>query len=299
VGRVAAVEILVPQQALPTVKEMFGALLPSTTFHTHPSHRVGQRLVLSPLSVLDTPRGRNALEDLLRSAPGKDGPSIIFFGPAGFALGMAVAVALARVARQAREEPFIAPHPESVRRIVLARRARAEKELVAAAAVEDGKLVVWSCEPTRFEVPVAEIPALAQMTAEVLGRFEVSQSGSRIRWPEADVDLNLDTIREFADPEVRHEHEARARKDTARYASSIRRFREERGLKQSDISGLTDRQVRRLEQGDTVPHIETLKKLAAAHAMSIDDYLKELAKRSRGSAKRPSSRGSGRQAHPR
>ena len=52
-------------------------------------------------------------------------------------------------------------------------------------------------------------------------------------------------------------------------------------MNQSDITGLTDRQVRRLEEGNTVPHIDTLKKLAVAHEMSIDDYLKELAKRAR------------------
>jgi len=294
-----AVEILVPQQALPTVKETFGSLLPSTTFHTHPSQRVGQRLVISPLNVLDTPRGRTALEDLLRSAAGKDGVSLILFGLAGVVLGMAVAAALTRVAWQARVEPFIAPNPEAVRRIVLARRAHAEKELIASAAVEDGKLVVWSCEPVRFEVPVSEIPALAGMSAGALGRFEVSQSGSHIHWPDDDVDLNLDTIREHADPEVRREHQARARQEAARYAGAIRQLREERGLKQSDIAGLTDRQVRRLEQGDTVPQIDTLKRLANAHGMAIDDYLHELAKRSRRSARRSTRAKTGRQARPR
>lgn len=48
--------------------------------------------------------------------------------------------------------------------------------------------------------------------------------------------------------------------------------REERGLTQSDIDGLTSRQVRRLEEGDTIPQIETLRRLAAAHGMTVDDY---------------------------
>ena len=46
------------------------------------------------------------------------------------------------------------------------------------------------------------------------------------------------------------------------------------------IAGLTERQICRLEEGNTVPHADTLKNLAAAHGLSIDDYLKELAKRS-------------------
>jgi hypothetical protein len=45
-----------------------------------------------------------------------------------------------------------------------------------------------------------------------------------------------------------------------------------------------------------VPQMDTLKKLAAAHDMGVDDYLKELAKRSRTSARRSMAKGTGRQA---
>jgi alkylresorcinol/alkylpyrone synthase len=62
------------------------------------------------------------------------------------------------------------------------------------------------------------------------------------------------------------------------------------GLKQTDIKGLSERQVRRLEEGDTLPHSSTLTKLAASHGMSINDYMGELAKRS---GRRASSSGSG------
>jgi hypothetical protein len=211
-------------------------------------------------------------------------------GIAGAATGLALLAAVAHVARQTREEPFIAPSPDAVRRIVLARRGGAEKELLASVNIDGGKLVAWTCEPRRLEVAVSDIPVLANLSPDVLLRYELSESGSRLRWPDSDVDLNLDTIREYADPEVRQEHEARARQEAARYAGAIRRLREERGLKQSDIEGLTDRQVRRLEQGDTVPQIDTLKKLAAAHGMEIGVYLDELAKRSHKAPRRPAAR---------
>jgi hypothetical protein len=133
---------------------------------------------------------------------------------------------------------------------------------------------------------VADIQALASMPADVLAHLEVSRSGSRIHWPGPDVDVNLDTIREHADPDFCREHEAQARREALRFAGAIRILREERGLKQSDIGGLTARQVRRLEEGDTTPHIDTLKKLAAAHGVTINDYLNELAKRSVKSVRR-------------
>jgi hypothetical protein len=282
----AAVEIFVPQPALPTVRKALGSL-PSTSFHTRPSSHGGPHLVVSSLDVLDTPSGRSALEELLLGFSGKKGVAVVLFAAVEFVLGLAGLGALARLSGQARQEPYIAPSPDAVRRIVLSHRSGAERELIASASIDDGKLVVWSCEPRRFEVPVSEIPALTNMPADALTRFELSASGSRLRWPAADVDINLDTIREHADPEVRREHEARARQEAAQYAAAIRGFREERGLKQSDIDGLTDRQVRRLEEGDTVPQIDTLRRLAAAHQMTIDDYLRELAKRSRKSSRRP------------
>jgi hypothetical protein len=291
----AAVQILVPQPALPTVKKALGSL-PSTTFHTRPSSQGGPRLVVSSLDTLDTPKGRTALEDLLLAFTGKAGVAVVLFEAAPSAPGLAGLGALARLSGQARQEPYIAPSRDAVRRIVLSRRSGAEKELIASASMEDGKLVVWSCEPRRFEVAVSEIAALAKMPADVLAKFELSASGSRLRWPDADVDINLDTIREHADPEVRREHQARARQEAARYAGAIRRLREERGLTQSDIDGLTSRQVRRLEEGDTIPQIETLRRLAAAHGMTVDDYLKELATRSGKSSRRSATRKSARRA---
>jgi hypothetical protein len=282
----AAVEILVPQPVLPTVKKALGPL-PSTSFQTRPSSQVGPHLVVSSLDVLDTPGGRSALDGLLLAASGKKGVAVVLFSAVEVVQGLAALGALARLSGQARQEPYIAPSADAVRRIVFARRSGAEKELMASASIEDDKLVVWNCEPRRFEVAVAEIPVLAKLDAATLAKFELSASGSRLRWPDADVDINLDTIREHADPAVRREHEARARQEAARYANAIRHLREERGLKQSDIPGLTDRQVRRLEDGGTVPQIETLRRLAAAHGMAVDDYLRELAKRSRKSSRRP------------
>ena len=113
-----------------------------------------------------------------------------------------------------------------------------------------------------------------------LPKFEVSTSGSRIHWPAGDIDLNLDTIRAHADPKVRRQHQAQLRQEAAQYADAIRSFRIEKGLTQSEVTGLSERQVRRLEEGHTLPRAGTIALLAAAHQMSTNDYLSELAKRS-------------------
>ena len=295
------VEILVPDHAAAKVKETVGSFR-WARFASQPSRHASPRLLIALLEDLNTREGRLELEQLYArvfSTRRLDVP-VIYIGRNVAALNSHLALqTFALWSHRIAREPFIAWQPDAVRRIVFAHRHGSEKDLIASASVDDDKLVVWSCEPRRFEVSVAEIPVLSKMSGDALGKLEVSESGSRIRWPEADVDINLDTIREIADPEVRREHEARARREAARYADAIRQVRIEHGLKQSDIEGLTNRQIRRIEEGGTVPQIETLKKLAAAHGLAINDYLNELAKRSRRSSRRRHAGSPGRAAHAR
>lgn len=271
------VEILVPQDSMSRVKQALGPL-PSARFHSRPSARSTSRLVVTSLDSLNTASGRASLEELLRQVP-KEERFVVLFAIGVAAIAVAALQAFGRLSQQTRDVPYVAPNLDAIHRLILARRNHAEKALIASAAIEDDKLVVWSCEPIRYAVPLAELHALAGLDADALRRFEVSTSGSRIRWPEADIDLNLDTVREHADPAVKAANEAKARQEASRYASAIRGLRRERGIKQAGISGICEREVRRIESGETVPHIESLRKLAAAHEMTLNEYMAVLAKR--------------------
>ena len=48
-------------------------------------------------------------------------------------------------------------------------------------------------------------------------------------------------------------------------------------VKQSDIKGLSERQVRRIEKGEGTT-FESLRRLAAAHGLDLKKYLDEVAK---------------------
>jgi hypothetical protein len=274
------VEILVPSDSASKVKTALGSL-PKRWFLTKPSRRNAPHLLVAPLADLDVPERRLDLEKLYGLVV-RHGASVVFIEvKSEFPRTRAGLQALAHWARVLELEPYIAPDAEAVRRVAQARQRGAEKELIASASLEGDKLVVWSCEPKRYELSVSELPVLANLTEKQVQRFEVSTSGSRIHWAAGDIDINLDTIREHTDPVVRKQHEAERRKEAARYGSAIRAVREERGLTQAGIPGLSARQVRRLEEGETVPHASTLQKLAEAHGLSVERYLKELAKRSR------------------
>jgi len=184
---------------------------------------------------------------------------------------------VAALRRRMTSSPFVTHSIDVLRRVIVANARGASDRLIASAEVVSGKLLVWSCEPRLYECSVAAVPALAALPEKSLTRFTVSSSGSRLHWADRDIDLDLDTIRYHADPAFRASADKEARRRAQRYGRGIRALREQRGIRQSEIAGLTDREVRRLEAGETQPHSATLGKLAFAHHMSVDEYLAAVA----------------------
>lgn len=283
------VEVLVPKHATAKMKSALASERRVARWvKTEPTNREASRVLLAWLEDLANTSWRQELLDLWETTAGRRRervPLVLLTSEGGQSRWSGRALQeLIHLSRRAHVEPYVAPNVDAVRRLLLAREARAERELIASATIEDGTLVVWSCEPKRYEVAAAAIPALAELTPAELAKLEVSASGSRLRWASADIDLDLETIRSYADPKVRRAHELEARAQASRYANAIRVFREERGVKQADVAGLTERQVRRIEQGETIPRVDTLRKLAQAHGLTMSGYLEELAKRSEGPA---------------
>jgi len=284
----ASVEIVIPRHSR-KLQRAIGAA-GAARFVNEPSARVAEQLLVASLADLNDAKHRKELDgfvDLVVEAAGNVSLVLIQAQPGEPTTGAGLQ-ALVHWTTLLGREPFIAPDPAVVRRMILARQSKAQKALIASAAIDDGTLVVWTCEPRRIEVPVLAIPSLARMKPKDRLSFRVTPSGSRIHWDESDVDLTADAIRAFADPELRREQQAERRAEVARYASAIRTLREKHGLRQTDIRGLTERQVRRLEEGQTMPRSSTLEKLAAAHGMDADTYLAALAAISRKKPKRVS-----------
>jgi hypothetical protein len=264
-----------------------GAWPQAVRFLSRPSNRTaGARLLVSRVEELEQQsRPRDLIDQLRRIRRQHAEASLVLLG-SGAGKGTLVSVALlqglALLSKSStpgsKLDPYIVPDPKAFRRLVLARSHGAEKQLIASATIEGGMLSVWSCEPRLYQCPVSDIPALAALDEEALAAFEVSETGTRIHWPDGDIDINMDTVREHTDDEYRKKHEAESRRQAARYGKAIRTLRERHRLSQKAISGLSDRQVRRLEEGETVPHLSSLKKLAEAHGMEVNAYLGELAK---------------------
>lgn len=163
------------------------------------------------------------------------------------------------------------------RRVLAAWIHGAQEDLIADARVANDCLFVTSCTLKEYDVPIDEIPSLSGLPKSELTNFEIDEDGSYIHWPGPDIHLDLETIRATNDPSVRQRALVEKLRHERRYGEAIATFRVAQGLKQSEIDGLSERQVRRIEKGTPTSYV-ALDKLARAHGMDLSNYLNELAR---------------------
>jgi Protein of unknown function (DUF2442) len=164
------------------------------------------------------------------------------------------------------------------RRVLAAWQHHAQAELIATATVVGDRLLVVSCEPKTYEVRFDEVPALKNISPDQRRSFEIAEDGGFIWWPSEDIHLDLDALRNFIDPAWRRKSERLRQVHGREYGRAIAALRRERGVKQTQVPGISARQLRRIEQSGAVS-LNALEKLARAHGLNLDDYMHEIATR--------------------
>ena len=162
------------------------------------------------------------------------------------------------------------------RRVLTAWAHHAQEELIAKASVSKDRLFVLSCALQPYEVAFDSMPSLKRIPVAERASFTVDEDGSYIYWAGPDIHLDLDAIRAAVEPEAHARAEAAKALHDSRYGAAIVKLRLRMGLKQSQIEGLSERQVRRIEKGEGTTY-EALRRLASAHRMDLESYLRELA----------------------
>lgn len=94
----------------------------------------------------------------------------------------------------------------------------------------------------------------------------------------APVHLGWTQFQQIIDPTSVLATAAKTEQYNKRFGAAIRAIREARGLKQTDIQGITVRQLRRVVQEQQAASKGTLAALAAAHSLSLEEYVDRLAK---------------------
>ncbi len=170
-------------------------------------------------------------------------------------------------------------HTNSVvpKRVINAWTMGAQEQLIADATVIGDRLLVLSCAMEKLEVPFDALPALKRISIDERTNFTIDDDGSCLYWENADIHLDLDSFRYATDPEWKQKFESLKSKHNQVFGKAIATLRKQHNLRQSDIIGLSDRQVRRIEQGDGSTKVDTLRLFAKAHGMELDAYLDAVA----------------------
>lgn len=152
----------------------------------------------------------------------------------------------------------------------------AQDQLIANATVINNFLLVVSCAMEKLRVPFDGLPSLKTIPIEDRGNFNISEEGSYLHWPKQDIHLDLDAFRYAIDPTIKRQFDVYTLTHNELFGKAIATLRKQHKLRQSDIIGLSERQVSRIEKGEGTK-VETLNLFAQAHKMELNDYLEAIA----------------------
>jgi hypothetical protein len=108
--------------------------------------------------------------------------------------------------------------------------------------------------------------------------FSVDPDGSFIYWPDLDIHLGWNQFLQALDPAELRKAQQRSAGFNERYGAAIRKVRETTGILQSKVEGLTERQLRRIEQAGCRATTSAIAALAKAHGLDANTYMDIVAK---------------------
>jgi len=131
----------------------------------------------------------------------------------------------------------------------------------------------------KLRVPIEKLPVLQGLSKEEREAFEIDEDGTFIHWPNRDIHLGWEQFECAVDERAYLKARQQTEGFNKAYGAAIEELRKEGGLRQSDIEGLTPRQLGRVESGQCRATLSALRKLAKAHNMSVSEYMEELSRR--------------------
>jgi hypothetical protein len=153
-------------------------------------------------------------------------------------------------------------------------------EAILDAYMLESRLSIILADLKKREVELSEIPDLRRTKPDVLADFQIDENGSYLYWPDPDVHLGVSQILQAIDPQYRAQVEIE--RNALDYTGwAVDAWRRELGLKQADVEGLSERHVRRIEQGVSRLTAPAAECFAQAFGLTTERFLNELAARTR------------------
>lgn len=177
------------------------------------------------------------------------------------------------------KQTLIIQNAAVLHRVLHAWKKQAREMLIADAAVSDNILYVISCSFRLYNVRFEDLPALRRISASNRGNFVIDEDGSYLHWPQEDIHLDIDMLEYHTDKVYRKEADLKRLRYHRQTGLILKKIREETGLRQSDIEGLSARQVRRIENGEAPLTVKAQEKIAAALDLEMDQLLNRISRK--------------------
>ena len=168
--------------------------------------------------------------------------------------------------------------PSVVKRLVIALKRSAPWEGILDAYVLEDSLVMVLGDMSVRKFPVGRLPKVRRFEPAVVKRFEIDSAGSYLHWPDGDVHLGPSQMLQAVDPMYLSDVEIR-RYQMENVSQALLDMRNDRRLKQTEILGLSERHVRRLEKEEVRLTVEAANKFADAFELTLSEFLDELSER--------------------
>ncbi len=172
--------------------------------------------------------------------------------------------------------------PLSVKRSLLNRLSSAlatdqRQGRILNATIQNAVLRLVSPNLERLDVSISEIPQLKNLPASDLQAFQIDEDGSFIYWPSVDVHLGWNQLQHLVDPGAALKAAQKSRDFNKLYGRAVRHLREKAGISASEVKGISEKQLRRIEAGDCRLTSNAIEALSEAHGMKGNAYLQKLA----------------------
>ena len=168
--------------------------------------------------------------------------------------------------------------PSVVKRLVIALKRPAPWEGILDAYVLEDSLVVVLGDMSVRQIPIRRLPKVGEFEPAEFRRFEIDSAGSYLYWPHHDVHMGPSQMLQAVDPMYLADVEIR-RYEMARVSLALLDMRNDRQLKQTEIPGLSERHVRRLEREQIRLTVKAATRFASAFGLTQSEFLDELSDR--------------------
>jgi hypothetical protein len=179
--------------------------------------------------------------------------------------------------RRPEQRMHVTQDPQAVIRLLIAQHRDAPLEGIVDAHLLGDTLVLLLGDFSTRSFPVDKVPSLCELDRSDRAAFELDEDGSYLYWPVADLHLGVSQLLQAVDPPYLADVEVRRFPASAAIGARIAALREARELRQRAIQGLSERHVRRIEQGIARLTGDSALKLASAFGMDLDEFLSEVA----------------------